>query len=129
MDATFLIKGFLLGLSIAAPVGPVGALCIRRTLAEGRFVGLVSGLGAATADGIYGAIAGFGLTVISSVLISQQGWLKLIGGLFLFYLGGKTFLSSPATQAAVANGKGLLGAYTSTFFLTLTNPITILSIT
>jgi threonine/homoserine/homoserine lactone efflux protein len=129
MDVSFLLKGFLLGLSIAAPVGPVGALCIRRTLAEGRIVGLVSGLGAATADGIYGAIAGFGLTVISSLLISQQGWLKLIGGLFLFYLGGKIFLSKPSTEAAAVTGKGLIGAYTSTLFLTLTNPITILSFT
>jgi threonine/homoserine/homoserine lactone efflux protein len=83
MDISFFIKGFILGFSIAVPVGPIGALCIRRTLAEGRLVGLVSGLGAATADGIYGAIAGFGLTVISDVLVSQQGWFKLIGGFFI----------------------------------------------
>jgi threonine/homoserine/homoserine lactone efflux protein len=127
VDISFFFKGVLLGLSIAAPVGVIGTLCIRRTLAEGRLVGLVSGLGAATADGIYGAIAGFGLTVITSVLISQQGWFKLIGGLFLLYLGLKTFLSKPAAQGAPVSGKGLFGAYTSTFFLTLTNPITIFS--
>ncbi len=127
MDISFFVKGFVLGLSIAIPVGPIGTLCIRRTLAEGRTVGLVSGLGAATADGIYGAIAGFGLTVISNLLVSQADWFKLIGGLFLFYLGAKIFLSKPATEAAPVTGKGLLGAYTSTLFLTLTNPTTILS--
>jgi threonine/homoserine/homoserine lactone efflux protein len=127
MDISFFIKGFILGFSIAVPVGPIGALCIRRTLAEGRLVGLVSGLGAATADGIYGAIAGFGLTVISDVLVSQQGWFKLIGGFFLLYLGTKVFLSQPATEAAPVSGRGLLGAYTSTLILTLTNPATIIS--
>jgi len=127
MDISFFVKGFILGLSIAVPVGPIGTLVIRRTLAEGRTIGLVSGLGAATADGIYGAIAGFGLTVISNLLVSQADWLKLIGGLFLFYLGAKIFLSKPATEAAPVTGKGLIGAYTSTLFLTLTNPTTILS--
>ena len=127
MDLTFFIKGFLFGFLIAVPVGPIGTLCIRRSLAEGRKVGFASGLGAATADGIYGAIAGFGLTAISDVLVNQQGWLKLIGGLFLFYLGVKIFLSKPATEPAPVTGKGLLGAYTSTLFLTLTNPATIIS--
>ena len=87
MDAGFLLQGGIIGLSIAAPVGPIGVLCIRRTLAEGRLAGLVSGLGAATADAFYGSIAGFGLTVISSLLVSQQAWLRLVGGLFLCYLG------------------------------------------
>jgi threonine/homoserine/homoserine lactone efflux protein len=122
-----LLKGLIIGFSIAAPVGPIGVLCIRRTLAEGRATGLVSGLGAATADAIYGCIAGFGLTFISSVLISQQLWLRLIGGAFLCYLGIKTLLVRPAEQAASVEGNGLLGAYASTFFLTLTNPLTILS--
>ncbi|KPV49133.1 lysine transporter LysE [Kouleothrix aurantiaca] len=127
MDTTLLLKGLLIGFSIAAPVGPIGALCIRRTLANGRAAGLVSGLGAATADAIYGCIAGFGLTFISSLLISQQLWLKLIGGAFLCYLGVRTLLARPSAQAANASGAGLLGAYASTFFLTLTNPTTILS--
>ncbi len=127
MDTTLLLKGLLIGFSIAAPVGPIGALCIRRTLANGRAAGLVSGLGAATADAIYGCIAGFGLTFISSLLISQQLWLKLIGGAFLCYLGVRTLLAHPSAQAANASGAGLLGAYASTFFLTLTNPTTILS--
>ena len=102
-------------------------LCIRRTLAEGRASGLVSGLGAATADAIYGCIAGFGLTFISNFLISQQVWIRLIGGLFLCYLGLKTLLAKPAEQGALVKENGLVGAYASTFFLTITNPMTIIS--
>jgi len=127
VDIGFLLKGLIIGFSIAAPVGPIGVLCIRRTLAEGRTAGLISGLGAATADAIYGCIAGFGLTFISTLFISQQGWFRVIGGLFLCYLGLKTLLSTPAEQMASAKGNGLMGTYASTFFLTLTNPMTILS--
>jgi threonine/homoserine/homoserine lactone efflux protein len=96
-------------------------------LPGGRTAGFISGLGAATADALYGCIAGFGLTFISNLLIDQQVWLRLIGGAFLCYLGLKTLLSKPAEQAAAAQGNGLVGAYISTFFLTLTNPATILS--
>lgn len=117
----------MIGFSIAAPVGPIGVLCIRRTLAEGWANGLVSGLGAASADAIYGSIAGFGLAFISNFLVSQQVWLRLVGGVFLCYLGLKTLLARPAEQASTGKGKGLLAAYASTFFLTLTNPITIIS--
>ncbi|MFZ5879891.1 MAG: LysE family translocator [Chloroflexota bacterium] len=127
MDIPILLKGVLLGFSIAAPVGPIGVLCIRRTLTDGRAAGLVSGLGAASADAFYGCIAAFGLTFISDLLISQQLWLKLVGGAFLCYLGIRTLLTKPAQEAASAQGTGLLGAYTSTLFLTLTNPMTILS--
>ena len=127
MDISFLLRGLIIGFSIAAPVGPIGVLCIRRTLAEGHTFGLVSGLGAATADAIYGCIAGFGLTFISNILINQQGWLRLIGGVFLCYLGFKIFLAKPAEQTASTKGQYLMGAYASTLFLTLTNPTTILS--
>src|SRR4030067_706528 len=96
---SFLLRGLIIGFSIAAPVGPIGVLCIRRTLAKGKSSGLISGLGAATADAIYGSIAGFGLTFISNFLISQHVWLRLIGGGFLCYLGLKTFLASPSKQA------------------------------
>jgi threonine/homoserine/homoserine lactone efflux protein len=123
----FLLRGLVIGFSIAAPVGPIGVLCIRRTLAQGRAAGFVSGLGAATADAVYGAVAGFGLTVLSTLLVGQQTSLRLVGGAFLLYLGGRTFLAQPAAQAARANGTGLMGAYASTFLLTLTNPMTILS--
>lgn len=127
MGVRLLLRGILIGFSIAAPVGPIGVLCIRRTLADGRTSGLASGLGAATADAIYGCVAGFGLTFVSSLLVGQQVWLRLVGGAFLCYLGVKTFLARPAEQAASARGNGLMGAYASTFFLTLTNPMTILS--
>ena len=127
MDLTFFLRGLAIGFSIAAPVGPIGVLCIRRTLAEGRTSGFVSGLGAATADGLYGFVAGFGLTFLSNLLIEQQIWIRLIGGLFLFYLGLKTFFASPAQEDASFKGKGLAAAYASTFVLTLTNPMTILA--
>jgi threonine/homoserine/homoserine lactone efflux protein len=125
MDIGFFLRGLAIGFSIAAPVGPIGVLCIRRTLAEGRTSGLASGLGAATADAIYGCIAGFGLTLISNILISQQVWLRLVGGVFLCYLGLKTFRAKPAEQAAPAGSDSLISAYVSTFFLTLTNPLSI----
>jgi threonine/homoserine/homoserine lactone efflux protein len=108
-------------------VGPIGVLCIRRTLAAGRAAGLASGLGAATADAIYGCIAGFGLTFVSGLLVGQQSWLKLIGGAFLCYLGVRTLLSQPAERAPAASRMGLAVAYASTLLLTLTNPATILS--
>jgi threonine/homoserine/homoserine lactone efflux protein len=127
MDSTLLWRGVLIGFAIAAPVGPIGLLCIQRTLQDGRKFGFVSGLGAASADGIYGAIAGFGLTFISSFLVAQQMWLALLGGLFLCYLGVHTFLSEPAEKAVYARRGGLFKAYAATFILTLTNPITILS--
>ncbi|MBM3128130.1 MAG: LysE family translocator [Chloroflexi bacterium] len=127
MNMEFLLKGLLLGFSIAAPVGPIGVLCIRRTLADGRAAGFVSGLGAATADAIYGSIAAFGLTIISGFLTSQEIALRLVGGAFLCYLGIKTLLAQPSERAANAQGVGLVGSYASTFFLTLTNPMTIFS--
>jgi len=128
MDITFFPKGLIIGFSIAAPVGPIGVLCIRRTLTTGQLAGLLSGLGAATADAIYGVIAGFGLSVISAILIGQVFWLRLLGGLFLGYLGIQTLRASPAKEAATVKGKGGLGGiYFSTVLLTLTNPMTILS--
>jgi threonine/homoserine/homoserine lactone efflux protein len=130
VEPGFFLRGLLIGFSIAAPVGPIGVLCIRRTLADGRLAGLVSGLGAATADAFYGSMAGFGLTLVANFLISQQSWLRLGGGLFLLYLGVKTFVSAPAGetgQVAKTASRGLWGAYLSTLLLTLTNPLTILS--
>lgn len=127
MDFLILLRGLILGFSIAAPVGPIGVLCIRRTLAEGRAVGLASGLGAATADAAYGLIAAFGLTAISGALVAQQFWLGVLGGLFLLYLGVRTLLAKPAEHSAASTRRGLAGAYLSTLALTLTNPMTILS--
>ena len=127
MSATLFIRGFLIGLSIAATVGPMAVLCIRRTLSEGRLAGLATGLGVATADGCYGAVAGFGLTVVSGALLGVQVWLRLIGGGFLLYLGLKTLLAAPAARAANAAASNLPRAYVSALALTLTNPLTILS--
>jgi len=127
MDFNVLLRSIALGFGIAAPVGPIGLLCIRRTLAQGRAYGLATGLGAATADAFYGAVAAFGLSVISNALTGQQFWLKLIGGAFLCYLGAKTFLSAPAPKNLGDGARtGLLSAYGSTVLLTLTNPATIL---
>ncbi|MBN2147455.1 MAG: LysE family translocator [Anaerolineales bacterium] len=122
-----LLRGLIIGFSIAAPVGPIGVLCIRRTLADGRLAGLVSGLGAACADAFYGSVAAFGLAAIANLLIGQHTWLRLVGGIFLCYLGIKTFFSRPAEGAATAGKRSLPGAFASTFVLTLTNPLTILS--
>lgn len=127
MDTAFLVKGLVIGFSIAAPVGPIGMLCIRRTLGDGRVAGLLSGLGAATADAIYGCIPGFGVVFVSTILLTQQVWLRLVGGVFLCYLGARTFLASPEERISATNPLGLAGIYLSTFFLTLTNPMTIIS--
>jgi threonine/homoserine/homoserine lactone efflux protein len=127
LDFSLFVKGLIIGFSIAAPVGPIGVLCIRRTLADGRLSGFVSGMGAATADALYGCVAGFGITFVSSFLIGQQFWFRLIGALFLGYLGVKAFVSKPAEAPSQAEAKGLTGAYASTLFLTLTNPVTILA--
>ena len=131
MDFSIFIRGMIIGFSIAAPVGPIGVLCIRRTLTEGRLSGFVSGLGAATADAVYGCIAGFGLTFISSFLIEQSQWFRLIGGGFLLYLGLRTFLAKTESidgpDSIFIQRANLKGNYLSTFVLTLTNPLTILS--
>lgn len=127
MDISFFARGLIIGLAIAAPVGAIGLLCIRRTLADGRLTGFVSGLGAATADACYGAVAALGLTSISDALIDHDNWVRLIGGLFLCCLGIRTAIATPAIRTAARSRAGLLSAYGSTFALTLTNPSTILS--
>lgn len=146
------LKGFLMGLAIAAPVGPIALLCIRRTLARGRWVGLLTGLGAATADGFYGVMVAFGLSAVSNLLVENARYLQLLGGAFLIYLGLTTFLAKPSVRADDLNAGELiadrstpsasiskpalssksqlstwLSAYSSTLALTLTNPATILS--
>ena len=124
-----LLKGLILGFLIAAPVGPIGVLCIQRTLTKGRISGFVSGLGAATADAFYGAVAAFGLIFISNVLIEQQFILRLCGGIFLLYTGLKIFYSKPRENSRIESKTNLMTDYISTFFLTITNPITIISFT
>src|SRR5512146_198048 len=104
------LRGLALGFSIAAPVGPIGVLCIRRTLADGRLVGFVSGLGAATADMLYGAVAAFGLTAVTAVLTGQRVWLGLIGGAFLLYLGLRTATRPPPPGPLPGAERGSGGA-------------------
>ena len=128
MDASaFLLQGILLGLAIAAPIGPMGMLCIRRTLVHGMLHGFLTGAGTATADALYGGVAAFGVTAVTAFLLDQRLYLHLLGGLFLLYLGYSTFKAVPASAAARTNGTGLAGAYLSALGLTLTNPMTIMS--
>jgi threonine/homoserine/homoserine lactone efflux protein len=129
MDPVFFGRGFVLGFSIAAVVGPIGLLCIRRTLVAGFAIGFVSGLGAATADATYAGVASFGISALAIGLVDQRIWLRLIGGAFLVYLGVRTLRSKPNTRAAdlPMTGVRLAGAYSSTLALTLSNPMTIMS--
>ncbi|NNJ11812.1 LysE family transporter [Chloroflexales bacterium ZM16-3] len=127
MDTGFLLRGLVVGVAIAAPVGPIGVLCIRRTLADGRATGFASGMGAATADLIYGTVAALGLTAVAGLLEGVSLWTRLLGGLFLCYLGVRTLLEAPSERPAAAGARGLLGAYASTFALTITNPATIIA--
>lgn len=121
-----LAQSFVLGLGIAMPVGPIGVLVIRRSLSEGRSIGIASGLGAASADGIYGLIATLGLGLVSSLLANVQFYTRLIGGAFLLYLAWTIYRAKPSRQAAKVSGSSWWGAYLSTLALTLSNPATIL---
>lgn len=127
MDVAWFARGLLVGLAIAVPVGPIGILCIQRTLVYGQRIGLSTGLGAATADAIYGAIAAFGLTYISGILIGHSVWFRLFGGAFLCYLGFTMLFSQSEEQEISFRKCGIWGAYFSTVVLTITNPATILS--
>jgi threonine/homoserine/homoserine lactone efflux protein len=127
MDPLLFARGLILGFTIAAAVGPISLLTIRRTLAHGRTYGLASGLGVATADATYGGIAAFGLTAVTSILLGGRLVLGLIGGLFLLVLAIRTITSRPDQVAVADDRPGLIGAFASIFGLTMTNPMTILS--
>ena len=127
MGLETLLRGLVIGFSIAAPVGPIGVLCIRRTLADGRVTGLAVGLGAAAADAVYGAVAGFGLTAVSGLLVRQQGAPAPRRRAVPLLPRHSHLPGAPADHAARAGGTGLLGAFAATFGLTLANPATILS--
>ncbi len=126
-----LLKGMVVGFAIAAPVGPINLLCLRRSLTDGRRVGFVSGLGAAAADTTYGTIAAVGLTAITNFLITYSLWLQGLGGLFLIGLGILT-LKAPAPRRAAAapvHVGRLRDAFVTTYALTLANPMTIIAFT
>jgi threonine/homoserine/homoserine lactone efflux protein len=127
--SSLLIRGFVLGFVVAASPGPIFFLCLRRTLARGPLTGLVSGLGVATADGLYAGLAAFGIGAVTSVLVDERLWLTLIGGIALVLLGIRTAVSRPRDDepAAALDGAGLALAYASTLGLTITNPATIIS--
>jgi threonine/homoserine/homoserine lactone efflux protein len=120
----YFFKGLVIGFSLAIPVGPIALLCIRRTLARGLLSGVISGLGVAVADAIYGAAAGFGITFIGTFLLEHDVSLRLIGGIFLCYLGVKTFRSVPPPTPENHDEIGLIKDFVSALLLTLTNPIT-----
>ena len=122
-----LLKGFAVGFGIAVPVGPIGVLCIRRSLAHGVRAGLAVGLGAAVADAFYGAVAGFGLSTVSAQLLAVEQPLGIVGGLVLITMGLRTVLAEPSHTPATVTGKSLWSAFLGTFLLTLTNPATILT--
>jgi threonine/homoserine/homoserine lactone efflux protein len=125
MQPSFFLRGIAVGFALAAPIGPVGVLCIRRALADGRHAAFIAGLGAAVADTFYGAVAGLGLTVVSSFLVSHQLALRLVGGLFLIVLGVRGLRASAIAETTPNQGPGLLRDVVSTFLITLTNPATI----
>jgi threonine/homoserine/homoserine lactone efflux protein len=122
---TIFLKGLVIGFSLAAPIGPVGMMCIRRTLADGQLRGLVSGLGAATADSVYAIVAAFGLTLVSNFIVEQEYWIRLIGGILLVALGLRTLLVHAAERTAKNGSNGHASAYVSMFLLTFTNPMTL----
>jgi threonine/homoserine/homoserine lactone efflux protein len=125
MEFIFFLKGIAIGFAMAVPVGPIGILCIRKTLTEGRLHGLVIGLGAATADLFYGSVAAFGITFISDTLVSQKFWIRLVGGALLLFLGIRIFRALPKDPKIRIENGGILRSYLTTVFLTLTNPLTI----
>lgn len=122
-------KGLLIGTSISLPVGPIAILCIRRTLHYGPLSGIFSGLGAATADAFYGALACFGVNFLSSFLIQQRKILTWFGAIFLGFLGMKIFFTAPTRNVRFVGAGNALSMYLSTLFLTLSNPMTVLAFT
>ena len=129
MSIELFIKGIIVGFAIAAPVGPIGLLCIQRSLVGGWMSGLASGLGAALADTLYGSIAAFGLTLVQDFLFGHRDFISMAGGLLLCLLGLRIMFVKPATIAArpQPSAAGLAGDLIGTFMLTLANPMTILS--
>lgn len=128
MEASLFFKAMLIGLSIAAPVGPIGLLCIQRTLAQGMRTGFVSGLGAACADAVYGAIGAFGMVAVTDYFVSLSTPLAIGGALFLGWMGVKLLLAKNETGQAASVGVQKAGnAFISVFVLTLANPMTIIS--
>jgi threonine/homoserine/homoserine lactone efflux protein len=126
---SLLVRGFALGFLVAASPGPIFFLCLRRTLLRGWRVGLLSGLGVATADGVYAAIAIFGIAAVTTFVSGASRWLALVGGAALIVVGLRSIIERPgdAAQQQPATARGLASAYASTLGLTITNPATVIS--
>jgi threonine/homoserine/homoserine lactone efflux protein len=125
MVFVFLLKGIAIGFSLAVPIGPIGILCIRRTLARGSSRGFVIGLSGASADVVYALVAAFGVSLISEFVSVHQEWMRLAGGVLLLALGFHLVRTKPDTHAPTKRIKGETSVYVSTFFLALTNPMTL----
>jgi threonine/homoserine/homoserine lactone efflux protein len=123
----YILKGVIIGLLVSVPMGPVGVLCVQRTLNRGKMSGLVSGLGAAAADVIFAIIAGFGLTIIINFIEQKHIYFQIIGGLFVLYVGVRIFNTNPVKQLKLQRlGKSQLSQdFVSIFLLTLSNPMAI----
>lgn len=128
MDLSLFFKGFLVGVIISAPIGPVGALCIQRTMNRGKLSGILSGFGAAAGDSIFALIAVFGLSYISGLLNDKEAWFRIIGGIILLYFGLRVYLSKPGDCSEQENKANHFGTFGSAFLLTISNPLVILSI-
>ncbi len=130
MQPTLLLTGFLIGLSIAMPMGPIGMLCLRYSLSKGKSYGIASGMGVAVADAVCGALAAIGLTALTNFVESNHNLLQLFGSFFLFYFGLKT-LQTPRKivkkDIKEIPSSSLLNVFILMFFITLTNPLTLLS--
>jgi threonine/homoserine/homoserine lactone efflux protein len=129
MELGILVRGILIGLMMCAPVGPVGLFCVRKTIARGRAAGLASVLGASVVDGLYCALAGFGITFVASFLARQYVWVELLGGGILILLGIKLFFSPVKERQGENNQNGVFRAFTSAFIIMLANPMPILVFT
>ena len=127
MKISFLFKGLIIGLAITTPVGPIGILCVNRTLSGGRASGFASGLGAVTADGFYSAVAAYGLTLVANIFTGHEVWFRTIGGCFLLFLGGRIFFLKPSEELMSPDKRNLIADYFSALLLNLTNPVTIVA--
>jgi threonine/homoserine/homoserine lactone efflux protein len=122
------VKGLIIGFALAAPVGPIAAICVQRTMNRGRLAGFVSGLGSAAADAVYGTAAAFGASFIAEFLVVHGTLLQKVGGAILVVLGVRLMLAKPKPNDVTPPGtRGLAAIFLSTFFLTLTNPMTFLA--
>jgi len=126
MHLLIILNGFIIGLSASIPLGPIGIICIQKTINKGHISGLVAGAGAAFADTFYAILAGFGVTFITNFIEEQQILIRILGGLILLFLGYRIFSTNPAIQMRKKHiSKNFLGDFISIFFLTLSNPMTI----